>query len=186
MEDCQIVDLFWRRSEDAVAALSGKYAAYCYAVAWNILSNAEDAEECVNDTWLGAWNAMPPHRPSRLGAFVDKITRNLAFNRHRARYANKRGGGQLPLVLDELEQCVPVSPSAAQAVEDAELERLVDRFLRTLPQRDCNIFLRRYWYADALEAIANRYGLKVNTVKTSLFRSRGKLKRYLETEGIFL
>lgn len=121
MEDSRIVDLYWRRSGDAVTETSAKYGNYCYAIAHNLLANAQDAEECVNDTWLGAWNAMPVHRPERLGPFLGKITRSLACNRYNAAQAEKRGGGELPLVLEELGDCVPASPSAAQAAEGREL-----------------------------------------------------------------
>lgn len=183
MEDSRIVELYWRRSADAVAETSRKYGGYCYAIAYNLLASAQDAEECVNDTWLGAWNSMPENRPDRLAPYLGKIARSLAFNRFRAARAEKRGGGELPLVLEELGKCIPSSPSAAQAVEDAELEREINRFLRTLPPRDCDIFLRRYWYAEPLAEIAARYGLKLNTVKTSLYRSREKLRSHLEKEG---
>lgn len=186
MEDNRIVELYWQRSADAIAETHAKYGSYCHAIARNLLANAQDAEECVNDTWLGAWNAMPVHRPERLGPFLGKITRSLACNRYNAARAEKRGGGQLPLVLEELGDCVPAAPSAAQAVEDRELEQTLNRFLRTLPEQACSIFLRRYWFAEPLADIAARYGLKQNTVKTSLFRSREKLRRYLEKEGISL
>lgn len=106
MEDSRIVELYWKRDADAIPATSEKYGGYCASIAQNILGNEEDAEECVNDTWLGAWNSMPPHRPSVLQAFLGKITRNLSFNRHRRDRAEKRGGGELPLVLDELGECV--------------------------------------------------------------------------------
>ena len=125
-------------------------------------------------------------RPERLAPFLGKITRSLACSRYQALHAQKRGGGELPLVLEELGDCVPAAPSAAQAAEDRELERAVDRFLHTLPEQACNLFLRRYWFAEPLADIAARYHLKPNTVKTSLFRSREKLRRYLEKEGIVL
>ncbi len=184
MNDADIVDLYWRRSDEAVIETQKKYGGYCYTIAFGFLGNAQDAEECVNDTWLEAWNAMPQNRPDRLGVFVGKITRALSFDRFRRGHAQKRGGGELPLVLEELRDCIPSVPSAAQAVEDAELERIVNEFLHTLPARDCNIFLRRYWYAEPLVDIARRYGLKLNTVKTILFRTRSKLRAFLETEGM--
>lgn len=186
MEDSRIVDLYWRRDSEAIRETNAKYGGYCAAIARRILSDQRDAEECVNDTWLGAWNAMPEHRPDHLAAFLGKITRCLAFNRWRAGRADKRGGGELPLVLEELDGCVPGCLSAAQAVEDAELEQMVNAFLHTLPAQACNVFLRRYWYAESVSEIARRYGMKEPAVKSSLFRSRGKLKRYLEEEGILL
>lgn len=186
MNDSEIVNLYWQRSAEAVAETQRKYGGYCYAIANGLLGNAQDAEECVNDTWLKAWNAMPANRPARLAPFVGRITRSLSLDRFRNNRAQKRGGGELPLILEELRGCVPSVPSAAQAVEDAELEQSVGDFLRTLPARDCNIFLRRYWYAESLADISRRYGVKLNTVKTSLFRTRGKLKSFLEKEGIIL
>ena len=186
MEDQQIVDLYWRRDADAIGETASKYGGYCRTIAQNILSDRQDAEECLNDTWIGAWNAMPPHRPSRLGLFLGKITRNLAWDTVRARTARKRGGGEYTAALEELGECVPPSPGADQAVLDRELEALVNRFLGGLPVRECNVFLRRYWYVEPLEAIAGRYGLKENTVKTILRRTRGKLRVYLEKEGILL
>lgn len=186
MEDSRIVELYWRRSGDAIAETDRKYGRYCYAIAYNLLSSSRDAEECVNDTWLGAWNAMPDNRPQYLAPFLGKIARRLALNRFRLDRAEKRGGGELPLVLEELEECVPAVPSAAQAVEDGALEEEINRFLRALSTRDCDVFLRRYWYGESLAEIAKRYGLKLNTVKTSLYRTREKLRRHLEEEGYAL
>ncbi len=186
MEDRDIVALFWQRSGDAIPAASGKYGGYCAAIAANILPDRRDVEECLNDTWLGAWNAMPEQRPSLLGAFLGRITRNLAFDLFRAGKAKKRGGGELPLVLEELAGCIPSAPSAAQAAEDAELERAVNRFLRSLAERDRDIFLRRYWYAEPLAEVAGRYRLNLNTVKSSLYRSREKLRDFLEEEGVIV
>lgn len=186
MEDKQIVELYWRRSEEAVRLTADKYGPYCRTIAGNILSDPRDAEECVNDTWIGAWNAMPPHRPNRLRLFLGKITRCAACDTLRAGAAQKRGGGEYTAALEELGECVPSSPGADQAALDRELEELVNRFLSGLPARECSVFLRRYWYVERVEAIASRYGLKENTVKTILRRTRGKLRTYLEKEGILL
>ena len=186
MQDQQIVELYWRRSEEAVRASADKYGPYCRTVAKSLLADPRDAEECVNDTWIGAWNAIPPHRPSRLRLFLGKITRRTACDRLRAGIAQKRGGGEYTAALEELGECVPSVPGADREVEDRELERMVDRFLHTLPERDCSVFLRRYWYVEPVERIAARYGMKENTVKTSLFRTRRKLRTYLEKEGILL
>lgn len=184
MDDQGIITLYWQRNESAIAATARKYGGYCHTIAMGILGSIQDAEECVSDTWLGAWNAMPPHRPTRLSLFLGKITRSLAFDRWRAMRAQKRGGGELPLALEELTDCVPAVPGADRAVEDKELAESVDRFLHTLNARDCGLFLRRYWYGDSLQAVAARYGLNLNTVKTSLRRSREKLRKHLEKEGI--
>lgn len=186
MNDQQIIDLYWRRSEDAVRETEAKYGPYCRTVAGNILADRLDAEECVSDTWLRAWNAMPPHRPNKLRLFLGKLTRSAACDALRSRTARKRGGGECLLALEELGECVPSVPGADREVEDRELERMVDRFLHTLPERDCSVFLRRYWYVEPVERIAARYGMKENTVKTSLFRTRRKLRTYLEKEGILL
>ena len=186
MNDQQIIDLYWRRSEDAVRETEAKYGPYCRTVAGNILADRLDAEECVSDAWLRAWNAMPPHRPNKLRLFLGKLTRSAACDALRSRTARKRGGGECLLALEELGECVPPVPGAARAVEERELAEILSRFLRALPERDCNVFLRRYWYAEPLEEIARRYGMKLNTVKTRLFRIRGRLRDYLEKEGILL
>lgn len=183
MEDGFIIDLYWSRNPEAIQQTGEKYGNYCRAIARNILPDRRDIEECVNDTWLNAWNAMPENRPSLLAPFLGKITRNLAFTRWRAGHTEKRGGGELPLVLDELAECA--SPAdTLQTMEAAELEEAVNRFLHTLPERECNVFLRRYWSTEPMADIARRYGMREATVRTSLFRTREKLKRHLEKEGL--
>lgn len=183
MEDCAIIDLYWARNPEAISRTSEKYGNYCRAVARNILPDRRDADECVNDTWLNAWNAMPEDRPSLLAQYLGKITRNLALSRWRNSRAEKRGRGELPLVLDELSECVSASDTL-QALEAAELEEAVNRFLHSLPERECNLFLRRYWFAESAAKIAKRYGMRENTVRTILFRSRKKLQCFLEKEGL--
>lgn len=183
MEDCAIVDLYWSRDSEAIRRTGEKYGGYCRAIARNILPDRRDAEECVNDTWLSAWNAMPQARPSLLAPFLGKITRNLAFTRWRASHTEKRGGGELPLVLEELAECAS-SADTLQALEAAELEAAVNRFLRTLPERECNVFLCRYWFTEPMADIARRYGMRETTVRTSLFRTRERLRRHLEKEGL--
>ena len=184
MEDHEIVELYWRRDEEALRAAQTKYGGYCLHIAAGILADRQDAEECVSDTWLRSWNAMPPHRPGCLRLFLGKITRELACDRARARNARKRGGGVCLEALEELAECLPAAHGTEEAAEARELERAVNAFLHTLSERACSVFLRRYWYAEALEEIAVRYGLKVNTVKTSLFRTRQKLRAYLEKEEL--
>lgn len=185
MEDARIIDLYWQRSEEAIVQSDVKYGAYCRAIAMQILRAAEDAEECVSDTWLAAWNAMPPQRPAVLRAFLGRLSRNLSINRSLKNTAQKRGGGEVPLALEELKECVG-SGSAEEAAETAELGRLIDRFLRTLPEVECSLFLRRYWYLDSIDAIALRYGLRAGAVKTRLHRTREKLRTYLAKEGYAL
>ena len=186
MEDKQIVSLYWARDPQAIDRSQEKYGPYCLSIARSILRQEQDAEESVNDTWLGAWNAMPPQRPSILSSFLGRITRNLSFDRCRRQNAEKRGGGSLPLALDELSECVPAPGRVEQALEARELAEAIDRFLRTLPERECSIFLRRYWYVDSVQDIAARYALRENTAKSILFRTREKLRRYLAGEGIIV
>ena len=186
MEDQRIIELYWQRDQTAISRTDDKYGGYCRTIAYRLLRDEQDSEECVNDTWLRAWNAMPTHWPDHLGAFLGRITRHLACSRWRERQAAKRGGGELPVLLEELTACVPSVPSAAQEVEDRELERLINAFLRALPERECNVFLRRYWYGESLAEIADRYAMKLNTVKSCLYRTREKLRDHLEKEGIRL
>ena len=184
MEDSKIIDLYWARKEQALEETDAKYGNYCRTIAWNILRNYEDTEECVSDTWLHAWNSMPPQRPGVLSAFLGRITRNLSFDRCKYQQAAKRGGGALPLALDELGECIPASGRVEHALEQKELAATIDRFLRTLPEKECNLFLRRYWYVDSISVIADRFGMKENTVKSILFRTREKLRKFLGEEGI--
>ena len=184
LEDSKIIDLYWARKEQALAETDAKYGSYCRTIARNIPRNFEDTEECVSDTWLHAWNSMPPQRPGILSAFLGRITRNLSFDRCKYQQAAKRGGGTLPLALDELGECIPSAQRVEYALEQKELAAAIDRFLRTLPEKDCNLFLRRYWYVDSISVIADRYGMKENTVKSILFRTREKLRKFLGEEGI--
>lgn len=186
MKDAEILDLYWARDERAIAETQSAYGNYCYSIAWHILHTREDSDECVNDTWLRAWNAIPPGRPGRFALFLGTITRNLSLDRWKEQRTMKRGGGEMAVALDELAECVPDARSTEDAVVAAELERLINVFLHRLPEKDCNIFLRRYWYVEEYGEIAKRYGMNLNTVKTSLFRTRNKLREYLEREGIVL
>lgn len=186
MKDAEILELYWGREEQAIYETQKAYGSYCYSIAWNILYSREDSDECVNDTWLRAWNAIPPKRPNRLALFLGTITRNLSLDRWKEKHAMKRGSGEMELALDELAECVPDAHDTHAAVEAAELEGMLNAFLHTLPERECNIFLRRYWYVEEYSDIAKRYGMKLNTVKTSLFRTRAKLREYLEREGVVI
>lgn len=182
MTDREIVDRYWRRDEGAIAATAEKYGGYCLTVANNILNHSLDAEECVNDTWLRTWQALPPQKPERLRPFLAKITRNLAFDRFRSGKAAKRGGGELPLVLEELGECCG-GGGVEEELQAAELQAFVNRFLRALPGRERSVFLRRYFFAEPLAAIAARYGLKESHARVILHRTRAKLRAYLEQEG---
>ncbi len=184
MEDSAIIDLYWARQERALEETAGKYGGYCRSIACNILFSPEDAEECVNDTWLRAWNAMPPQRPKILSAFLGKITRNLSLDRYKHSHAEKRGGGQLPIALEELGECISGKDCVEEELELRELSRLLDTFLRQLPQRECCIFLRRYWFVESIGEIARRYAMAEGSVKSTLFRTRRKLREYLEKAGV--
>ncbi len=185
MEDGQIIELYWQRSEEAIVQSRLKYGAYCRAVALAILTAREDAEECVSDTWLAAWNAIPPKRPAVLRTFLGRLTRNLSLNRQLHNAAQKRGGGEVTIALEELKECAG-GETAETMLEAAELGRVIDSFLRTLPEIECSLFLRRYWYLDSVDAIALRFGLRSGAVKTRLSRTRSKLRRYLRKEGYAL
>lgn len=184
MKDTEIIDLYWARDERAIVETQAVYGKYCYSIAYRILNDREDSDECVNDTWFRAWNAIPPKYPERFALFLGTITRNLSFDKWKRKNAGKRGHGQMLVALDELAECVPAPSGTEETVEAAQLEGLINQFLHTLPERECSIFLRRYWYVEEYSAIAKRYHMKLNTVKTSLFRTRRKLKAYLEQEGI--
>lgn len=186
MDDFGIITLFWAREERALEETNRKYGSYCWTIAHNILRSREDAEECVNDTWLRAWNAMPPHRPSILSSFLGRITRNLSLDRYKAGHTEKRGGGRMVVALDELEDCLPSRNEVEKTLDDVELARCIDRFLRNLPEKECCVFMRRYWYVDAVAEIAHRYHMAEGTVKSMLSRTRRKLQAYLEAEGVDL
>lgn len=183
MEDSQIIELYWQKNADAISETADKYGAYCFAIANNILHSAEDSEECVNDTWLHAWNAMPPQRPNVFRMFLAKITRNLSFNRFNARNVEKRGGGEITLVLDELAECLAGGMDVEAAYEAAELEQCIRCFVRSLPERERNVFVRRYFFTEPVAEIAARYGLTANHIMVILSRARKKLKLKLEKEG---
>lgn len=186
MDDGQIIDLYWARSEAAISETASKYSRYCHSIAFNILHNNEDSEECVNDTYMRAWGAMPPQRPNRLSTFLGKITRNLSLNKYEKFTAEKRGFGQVPLVLDELQDCIPSAGSVEQTIEDAALAEVFNRFLTALPTETRKIFMRRYWYLSPIREIAGDYSFSEGKVKMILFRARNDLKRILEKEGIVL
>lgn len=185
MEDAHIVDLYWARSEKAITETSEKYGKYCYAIAYNILANREDAEESVNDTYLDAWNNIPPHRPDIFSTFLGKITRRISIDKWRGRTAEKRGGGEIVLALDELSDCVPSGHNAEHEVESAELAKVIDDFVMSLPSMERRIFICRYWYLDPISVISQQFGFSESKVKMILHRQRKKLLSFLES-GEFL
>lgn len=186
MDEKEIIELYWVRSERAIEETARRYGRFCHSIAYNILSNREDSEECVNDTYLHTWNAIPPRRPGKLSAFVGKITRNLALKKYEAYNAAKRGGGQVPLALEELAECIPDPDCVERRMEDWMLTEALGRFLESLSPETRRIFLRRYWKLDTVNEIAREFGISESKVKMSLLRTRGKLRSYLEQEGIAL
>lgn len=184
MDDRHIVELYWQRDEQAIAETAAKYESYCMKISQNILSDRADSEENVNDTYLHAWNAIPPQRPRQLSAFLGKLTRNLSLSRYRARTAQKRGGGQTPLVLGELAELVSDADTVEQQLAYRELVAALNAFLGTLRAEKRALFLRRYWYFDPICDIAARFGMTENNVCVTLSRLRQQLRRAL-TEGGF-
>ena len=185
MEDSKIVDLFFERSEQAVEELDKKYGAAVRKTAANILRCRQDAEECVNDTYLGVWNSIPPQRPDVLVSYVCRIARNLAVSRLRRETAAARNSG-VDLMLDELAEAIPSHEDVEAEAEARELAAAVNRFLAALDYDDRFIFIRRYWYADAVRDIASAMHIRENRVSLRLFRLRKKLKNYLQKEGMIV
>lgn len=183
MQDAMIVELYWQRSEQAIEETERKYGRYCRSIAYRICSDREDTEECVNDTWLGAWNAMPDKRPTALAAFLGRITRNCALDKVLARGRAKRGGGEVTLALEELAECAASVADPAQELELRELERVIDAFVGALPVEERTLFVARYWFLAPVNELAERFGYSRSKVKSTLHRTRGKLRSYLQKEG---
>lgn len=186
MEDTEIIELYWQRSETAIKETDGKYGSYCKSIVHNILQNREDTEECINDTWLHTWNAIPTERPYEFRTWLGRIARNLAFDRYRKITAKKRGGHEVDILISELEDCIPSAQTVEKELEDAELAGLISSFLKKQKKESRIIFVRRYYYSDSIKQIAERFGISESKVKSSLFRIRNGLKVYLEREGIVI
>ena len=186
MDDNAMLDLYFARDQQAVEATSREYGAYCLSIARNILDDRGAAEECVNDAWLKCWQSIPPQRPRSLKHFAGRIVRNLALSALRAEQAQKRGGGQVRLALDELSEVVSGGDTPEGALDRQALRGALDGFLAGLPQRDRNLFLRRYWYLDSVEALAKRFRMSRTHVTTTLHRLRQKLRVHLQPEGFEL
>ena len=184
MEDEQILDLYWARNPDAILHTDEKYGAYCRQISLHILRSREDAEECVNDTWLRTWNNIPPQRPNHLKAFLGKLTRNLSLDRWDQLQAQKRGGGRTALLLSELSDCIPAASTMDRAMEDRAISAAISAWLRKQPPKNRVAFVRRYWYADSTRAVSQRLGLTEGGTKALLHRLRRSLKDHLEQEGI--
>jgi len=186
VEDNQIIELYWARSEQAITETDIKYGAYCRTIARNILHDLQDTEECVSDTYLRAWNTMPPQKPGVLSAFLGKITRNLSLDRFRSRSAQKRGMGQTVLALSELEECIPISNTTEEIAEQHRITEVLETFLQKLPQEKRRIFLQRYWYLMPIREISLQNSMSESKITAMLHRIRKELRRCLEQEEIAL
>lgn len=186
MNDREIISLYWNRDERAIPATAEVYGAYCYTIAHNILALSQDAEECVNDTYLRAWNSIPPNRPRILSAFLGCITRNLALNRYHRDRAQKRGSGALELVFEELAECVSGRETVEQTMDAQELTKALNEFLAAQSAKHRKIFVRRYWYAERVTDIAERMGMTESHVSVILHRQRAALRTFLAERGFDL
>lgn len=185
MDDNAILTLYFSRDETAIDETAKKYGGYCYFIANNILEDPLDASESVNDTYLGAWNSIPPQRPAILRAYLGKITRNIALKRRRDRLADKRGGGEAALALEELTGCVAVGSSVEREVQEKTVADAISRFLWELPETTRQVFVRRYWYLESVSEISERFGFSVSKVKSILLRTRERLRAFLLKEGLY-
>lgn len=184
MEDNQILALYRARDEQAIAQTEAKYGRYCHAIAYNILENREDAQECVNDTYAAAWNRIPPHNPAVLSTFLGKLTRRISLTRWRHAHRQKRGGGQVPLAMEELSECLSGSQDVARELELKELRDAINRFLSMLPDTERDVFVCRYWHLAPVAQISRAFGFTESKTKSMLFRTRGKLRTHLQKEGL--
>ena len=182
MDDETIIELFFARSEQAIIELDRKYGKTCYRLSYNILNNSQDAEECVNDAYLGTWNAIPPERPNPLVAFLWKIVRNLSIMRYHANTAQKRNC-YYEVALDELEDCLASTHTVDMEIDEKELIRTIEEFLETLSEENRVVFMRRYWFSDSYEDIAKQVGISKNSVSVKLTRIRKQLQKYLKERG---
>ncbi len=184
MEDSEIVDLYWAKSERAIEETKKKYSQYCHAIAYNVLSNAADADECVNDLYLAAWNSIPPNRPAILSTFLGKLTRRIAIDKYRRRSAKMRGGGEAECVWEELSECIESEHNVEREAEAKELADRLASFVSALPDGERRVFVCRYWYFDSIKTICTQFGYSESKTKSMLFRTRKKLLRCLKEEGM--
>ena len=182
MEDKQIIELYFERSDSAISETEKKYGRYCHYIAYRILENDQDAKEIVNDTYLKAWNTIPPNCPNPLKAYLGMISRQLSLDRYE-KYHTKKRGGQVSLVLDELSECIPDISSNEDIGECVALRDALNKFVRSLSKKTQKIFVRRYWYTSSISEIAKDYGMKESSVTVLLLRTRTKLKEFLHKEG---
>lgn len=183
MDDSKIIDLFFERSEKAIAELSNKYGSICMKVSMNVLNSRPDAEECVNDAYLGVWNAIPPHKPNPLLSFVCKIVRNISIDRYKRNGRQKRKGNY-DLCIEELGDCVSSYANVEDDYAETELSSHIDEFLDRLTEINRMIFVRRFWFMDSYEDIARVSGLKEGAIRTRLSRTRAELKKFLQKRGV--
>lgn len=186
MEDEKLIELFWNRSELAIQETSNKYGGYLRRISMNILESAEDAKECVNDTYLKVWNSIPPQRPGVFQSWIGRIARNISLDRYRHEHAKKRGGHGMDILLSELEECITYPDSWKRESSDEQIAEALNQFLQGMKKENRMIFVRRYWYGDSVGEIAQHFSMKESKVKTSLYRSRNMLRRHLDKEGIVL
>ena len=186
MDDLKIIELFFDRKEYAIAETEIKYGRYLSKIAYNILFDTEDSEECVNDTYMKAWNTIPPQKPNILRTFLGKITRRLAIDIFRKKHAEKRGNSEYAISLSELDECIPDKYSAETEFEQKELSESINIFLTSLSKENRDIFVCRYFYSDSIKEIASFFGTSESKIKSSLFRSRKILKDQLLKEGFYL
>ena len=182
-EDAKIIEMFLMRAEDAITALAEKYGAVCKRIAQNILNNYSDTEECVNDTYLAAWNTIPPQHPNPLKTYICRIVRNIATAKYHSNTALKRNS-YYDVALDELEECLADSSMVEDEISARELTVLLDSFLEGLDKDNRVMFMRRYWYGDSVNDIAVKYGISANNVAVKLSRTRDKLKKFLQEKGV--
>ena len=185
MEDVKIIELFLLRSEQAIVELSYKYGGICRKIAFNILNNLEDTEECVNDTYLGVWNSIPPQKPNPFVTYVCKIARNVSLKKYRYNTA-KRRNGFYDVSLSELEDCIPTATQDSRSCSDEDLSRIIGDFLDSLDKKSRIMFVKRYWYAESIKEISEEFGRTENYISVKLLRIRGKMKIYLENKGVIL
>ena len=185
MEDSQIIGLYFKRDEAAISETRAKYGAFCHKIALNILSINEDAEECVNDTYLRAWSSMPPQKPDRLGAWLGKVVRNIAINLWKKKHRQKRYAGMEQL-LNELEDCIPSPVTVEQEIEEQKLTEVINTWLASLPQNDRILFVRRYWNGETVAYLARESGMSPANMAKRMYRLRKNLKFRLEEEGYLL
>ena len=184
LEDEKIIELYFERNESAIAETSEKYGNYLYKIAFNILSDNEDSEESVNDTYVGAWNSIPPEKPNILSAFLGKITRYISLNKYRAKRTQKRGGGEIDIAFDEIEACIQRENNLYDEIEIKELAKSISDYLKQLPKTERQIFVCRYYYLDSLSDISKHFGFSQSKVASMLHRTRKKILSHLEKEGV--